>query len=536
MRTVPVLIAGGGPVGMTLAKLLAGFGIRCMLVERNPTTTRHPKMDITNARSMELFRKAGVVDALRAVAVPTANNFDVTWITTLAGHELHRFHYDSVDQWRAKILAAKDGSMPREAPMRVSQIEIEPVLATAIKAEPLVEARWGLGFESFEQDADGVTATLRHTATGEVEQVRCLYLAGCDGGASNVRRGLEIKLEGTAAVMPRFMTHFRSDDRALIQRFGQAWHYQSGFGTIIAQDDVNTWTLQSRFPPGIAPEDADPHAMLRAFAGTDFDYEILVANHWTPHLLVAERYGQGRVWLAGDAAHQYIPTGGYGMNTGIGDAMDLAWKLAAAARGWAGPNLLESIHGERHPIGLRNRAGSARHTDVRLKIGDLYLHHGEALYAPGREGDTARADCGARIAALGNGENEGWGIEYGYCYRNSPLIHGDGSEAPDDPFAYTPTTIPGVRLPSVFLDDGSALYDRLGPWFTLLAVGVAPDDGIVQAAQRLGLPLTVLAPRDPWLTDVYGQQLLLIRPDQHIAWRGTACAEPDAMLRRCLGW
>ena len=539
MQTVPVLIAGGGPVGMTLAKFLAGFGVRCMLVERNPTTTVHPKMDITNARSMELFRKAGVVQALRQVAVPSANNFDVTWITTLAGHELHRFRYDSVDQWRTRIRAVNDGSMPREAPMRVSQVEIEPVLATAIKAEPLVEARWNLGFESCEQDAEGVTATLRHTDTGALEQVRCLYLAGCDGGASNVRKSLGIRLEGTPAVMPRFMTHFRSSDRRLLQRFGQAWHYQSGFGTIIAQDDAEVWTLQSRFPPGMSPEDADPHAMLRTFAGTDFEYEILVANHWTPHLLVAESYGEGRVWLAGDAAHQYIPTGGYGMNTGIGDAMDMAWKLAAAAHGWAGPKLLPSIHAERHAIGLRNREGSRRHTDIRVEVGKLYLHYGEALQAPGPEGDAARAECGARIGALGNGENEAWGIEYGYWYDESSIIAHDGEGAPQDWFTYTPSTVPGVRLPNVFLDDGTALHDRLGRWFTLLAIGVRPSAALHAAAAKLGMPLDVLTPQEPWLRDIYGTGLLLVRPDQHIAWRGASCEDAEAaaaILRRALGW
>lgn len=532
MREVPVLVAGGGPVGMTLAKFLAGFGVRCMLVERNPTTTRHPKMDITNARSMELFRKAGVVDQLRAVGVPTANNFDVTWITNLVGHELHRFRYESPDAWRVKISAAKDGSMPREAPMRVSQVVIEPVLAAAIKAEPLVEARWNVGLESAEQDADGVTVTLRDSETGAVEQVRCQYLAGCDGGGSLVRKGLGIRLGGRAAVMPRYMTHFRSRDFPKIHPFGQAWHYQSAFGTIIAQDDDEIWTLQSRFwPENTAPENVDPNVLLREFAGRDFGYEILVANHWTPHLLVAESYGEGRIWLAGDAAHQYIPTGGYGMNTGIGDAMDLGWKLAAMVQGWGGPALLPSYHAERHPIGLRNCAASGDHTRVRGEIGAIYRDYGARLL----DDAEARAECGRRIGALRNDENECWGIEYGYWYQGSPVVCADGEDAPQEWLTYTPTTVPGVRLPNVFLDDGTALHDALGPWFTLLAVGVAPDEGLVQAARERGLPLKVLAPRDGWLQDVYGQRQMLVRPDQHVAWRGVEAKDPDAVLARVLG-
>jgi 2-polyprenyl-6-methoxyphenol hydroxylase-like FAD-dependent oxidoreductase len=376
---------------MMMAKVLARLGTRCLLVERNPTTTRHPKMDITNGRSMELFARFGLAEALRTVAVPVENNFDVAWVTRMTGHELHRFRYPSVTQWRERIRAVNDGTMPREAPMRVSQVEIEPVLQTAILAEPLVTARWGVGFEALAQDAEGVTVTLRDSETGATEQVRCDYLAGCDGGTSQVRKCLDIPLEGEARIMPRFMTHFRSEARHLLQRWGIAWHYQSAYGTIIAQDDHDTWTLQSRFPAGMDPEAADPDAMLRDFVGAEFPYQILVANHWTPHLLVAERYAAGRVFLAGDAAHQYIPTGGYGMNTGIGDAVDLGWKLAALAQGFGGPGLGASYHAERHPIGLRNRAGSRRHTGVRLEIAKVYDEAGAVLYAAGPEGDAARA-------------------------------------------------------------------------------------------------------------------------------------------------
>jgi len=523
VRHYPVVIAGGGPVGMTLAKVLAQLGTRCLLVERNPTTTRHPKMDITNARSMELFARFGLAEALRKVAVPAGNNFDVTWVTTMAGHELHRFRYPSVTEWRRRIRETNDGTMPHEAPMRVSQVEIEPVLQRAIQAEKLIEARWGIGFEDLAQDATGVTVTLRDTETGATEQVRCDYLAGCDGGTSQVRKCLDIALEGEARIMQRFMTHFQSDARDLLQRFGQAWHYQSAYGTIIAQDDRDTWTLQSRFPPGIAPESADPDAMLRAFAGTEFPYRILVANHWTPHLLVAERYAEGRVFLAGDSAHQYIPTGGYGMNTGIGDAVDLGWKLAALCQGFGGPALAASYHAERHPIGLRNREGSRRHTGVRIAVSGVYDAEGAALYEAGATGDAARARAAAKIAALGNAENECWGIEWGYAYRASPVIaHDVDAVPPDDPLTYTPTTIPGVRLPSLFLADGSAVFDRLGPWFTLLAIDAPPCAAIIAAARARGVPLTVLELRDASARAVYGPGCLLVRPDHHIAWRGTA--------------
>lgn len=502
---------------MTLARTLALFGVRCLLVERNASTTRHPKMDITNGRSMELFRRLGVADKLRAVAVPEENCFDVSWITSLAaergGRELHRFRYPSAAEKRIEIRNRNDGTQPREPAMRVSQVMIEPVLREAILHHPFVEARWSVGFEDFVQDGEGVTATLRHSETGATEQVRCDYLAGCDGGSSIVRERLGIALEGKAAVAHRYMIHFQSDARELLQAFGVAWHYQTDKGTLIAQDDKDTWTLQTRPPPDVAPNVApdaiDPNPLLDAWAGRAFPRKILVANPWFTHLLVAEGYGQGHVFLAGDAAHQYIPTGGYGMNTGIGDAIDLGWKLASAVKGIAAPGLLASYERERRPVGLRNRAASGRHTDVRIKIGELYQ----------RERDLNALARG--IAALGNAENESWGIEFGYRY--------DGVEG--DPLVYEPTTAPGARLPSTFLRDGSALYDKLGPWFTLLRFGDADPSPLIDSAPA---PLETVIVDDPALAPIYEAKLVLVRPDTHVAWRGNACPDGAAAWRRVL--
>lgn len=536
MKQVPVLIAGGGPVGMTLACELSRRGIACLLVERNPATTRHPKMDITNARSMELFRRLGVVDALRAVAVPESSNFDVSWITSLTGHELHRFRYPSVTDWRRLIADRNDGSMPCEPPMRVSQVEIEPVLQRAVQAAPMVEARWGVELEDVAQDGEGVTAILR-TADGAAEQVRCRYLAGCDGGTSRVRQCLGIRLEGQSRVQQRFLTHFRSTDTELLQRWGIAWHYQSAAGTLIAQNDKDIWTLQTRWPQETPPEDVDIAGLLRGFAGRDFSHEILVANAWTPHFVVAERYSGGRVLLAGDAAHQYVPTGGYGMNTGIGDACDLGWKLAAVLQGYGGARLLASYQRERRPVGLRNCDAARRHSEKRAEIAAVYREAGD-LTSPAA--DAARGRAGLRIGAIGNAENESFGIELGYIYADSEVICADpGADIPNDPLHYIPTTAPGVRMPSVLLAGGTPIFDRLGLWFTLVCFGAAPSNALVAAAARRGVPLDVLRIDDPATVRVYGRGLLLIRPDQHIAWRGASCDDTraaDAIVSRVAGF
>jgi 2-polyprenyl-6-methoxyphenol hydroxylase-like FAD-dependent oxidoreductase len=538
MQCVPILIAGGGPVGMTLALVLARLGVRAMLVERNPTTTQHPKMDITNVRSMELFRRLGLAQILRAVAVPEPHPFDVAWVTTMAGHELYRFRYPSVIEKRAQIASHNDGSQPLEPAMRVSQVVIEPVLKRAVEAEPLIQSRFGTAFEDLTEDANGVTAVVREIATGRTEAVRCSYLAGCDGGASRVRTCLGIRLEGRARVIQRYMVHFRSQAREVLQRWGIAWHYQSPSGTLIAQDDVDHWTLQTRPNPGDDPDRVEPGALLAQFMGRSIPCDILVANPWTPHLLLAETYRQGRVLLVGDAAHQYIPTGGYGMNTGIGDAVDLGWKLAALACGFGGPGLLEAYDAERRPVGLRNRQASGTHTEVRMAIAQAYAVAGGPLDAPSHEAERRRAALASRIAAFGNAENESFGIELGYAYPRSPIVCCEtDAEISNHPLRYVPTTAPGARLPSVLLADGSALFDRLGPWFTLLGLGAAPDADLVAAADRLGMPLEVVRIDQPGLETIYRAPQLLVRPDQHVAWRGRAAgAEAGAIIARCLGW
>ncbi len=532
----PVLIAGGGPVGMTLALQLARCGVRSTLVERNATTTRHPKMDITNARSMELFRRLGLEPALRAAAVPEDNNFDVSWVDTMMGHELHRFRYPSVTETRAFIRAHNDGTQPVTPPMRVSQVKIEPVLKAALDATPEVTVRFATAFEDLTQDAGAVTAVIRDAESGATETIRSRYLAGCDGAGSIARKCLGIGMSGESQIVQRFTTYFRS--RApLLRRWGPAWHYQSPLGTLIAQNDDDLWSLNSRFPEDWDFANTDASALLVRFLGSQIEHEVLVANRWTPHLLVADAYLHGRVLLAGDAAHQYIPTGGYGMNTGIGDACDLGWKLAAVLRGLAGPALLASYDAERRAVGLRNRGGSGAHMQMRRDIFALYRD--ARIYDGGPVSDGVRETVGRGIAAIGNPENESTGIEYGYHYADSPIICTDPAERPpDDTLRYRPSTVPGVRLPNVYLKNGVALHDELGTWFTLLCIDAPPNRAWTEAAARVGVPLTVLQ-LDAGLAGVYGRGALLVRPDQHIAWRGDADvdgAEAQRVLLTALGF
>lgn len=539
MNKAPVLIVGGGPVGMAVALDLAHRDVHCILVERNATTTSHPKMDITNGRSMELFRRVGLIEALRKVAVPEDHPFDVSWITSLAGYELHRFKYGSVIEQRATILELNDGTQSREPGMRVSQVEIEPVLKQAIDEHSKVDVRFGVEFRSMENEGDVVVATVHDHDQDRTYRIACSFLIGCDGGGSRVRECMGVTLSGESRIMPRFMTHFRSNERRLMQRWGIAWHYQSNLGTLIAQNDKDVWTLHSRFPLNQPPGTVDPSVLLTRFAGRSFDHQVLVANRWSPHLLIADEYVRGRVLLAGDAAHQYIPTGGYGMNTGIGDAFDLSWKIAAVVKGFGGPALVNSYGEERRPVGLRNRVASARHNAARLQIASFYEKAGEQW-----SDDAVRAEVTKSIRSIGNAENEARGIEFGYVYLGSSIVASelvsDAGDDSDDSFvSYQPTTMPGARLPSVFLSNGTALYDLLGAWFTLLVFGQADAAPFIEAARRIGVPLDVVHVSESRLGQIYGAKLILVRPDQHIAWRGNAAGETDAaaaVVRRSLGW
>ncbi len=536
VEEVPVLIAGGGPVGMTLALNLARYGIRSMLVERNPETTRHPKMDLTNGRSMELFHRLGIDEKLRDAGVPRENAFDILWITNMVGHDLHRFHYPSAAEKTRIIREENDGSHGAQAPLRVSQIQIEPVLKAAIDENPLIDVRFNHRFEGFvENGADGVIAQIVHSDTEEVTEVRSRFLAGCDGGGSRVRRRLGIELEGEENVAGAYMVHFRTDDRALLQRWGPIYHLQNGGGTIIAQNDRDIYTLQAWLLPGMDPDQMTPEGVLEGWVGTHFDYEILQANPWFAHFVVAEKYRENSTLLAGDSAHQFIPTGGYGMNSGIADSAALSWVLAARILGWGGERLLDAYDLERRPTAWWHLEASRRHMGVRIQISQIYAEAGDLL-GDGPEAEDRRADVARKIQELGNAENESWGVEYGYRYDQSPVIAHEPNAPEIDPLTYAPTTWPGSRLPHVFLKDGTALFDKLGLFFTLVVVDDADTAPLERAASDLGVPLDVLKLRQPELSAIYERNLLLVRPDQHVAWRGDELpADPRALLELVVG-
>ncbi|MEM7282659.1 MAG: FAD-dependent monooxygenase, partial [Pseudomonadota bacterium] len=548
MVETPVLIAGGGPVGLVLAHELDYQGVNAILVERNPSTTRHPKMDITNGRSMEIFHRLGVDNMLRDVAVPGDHPVSVIWCNNMVGDELARFDYPSVDEARKKLTENNDGTMALEPGMRVSQVLLEPVLKDNLeKNSEHIQLMFGWALESVTQDSNGVLATIKSTDSGETREIKCQYLAGCDGAGSIARRELGIPINtitpndfasskdhrsdfldsargeppaDAPAIDPMFMIHWESNDLELFERFGIAWHIQSPLRwSIISQNDKDTWTVHTPIPMFPWIENVDPKEALFKLFGCEFDCNVLVANPWYPRLGLADNYGAGRVWLAGDSVHQVIPTGGYGMNTGVGDAMALGWVLAANVNGWGGPELLKAYEVERRHVGARNRLASARHAAVRGKI--RMETTTDSLLEQSPQADEDRRRLGAFIQDAGNLENEAWGIEWGYRYDESPVICHETGEPPAYEWEYyEPTTWPGGRPPNLFLDDGQPLFDLFGHGFTLLNFSDTSCQSLTSAAEDVGLPLKVINIADRKAADLYERNLVLVRPDQHVAWRG----------------
>jgi 2-polyprenyl-6-methoxyphenol hydroxylase-like FAD-dependent oxidoreductase len=535
-----VLISGAGPVGMILALELSLHGVRSTLVEQAPQTTTFPKMDLTNARSMELLDRLGLAEEIRRVGVAPQHSFDVVFCTSMAGYEVGRWQYPSVDEMRQWIEVTNDGTAPAQPWQRVTQIEVEKLLMKRCLADPNVEVLRPWKVTSVAQDGDGVRATIISPVGGADHELTADYLVGCDGAGSVVRRAMGLTMEGERGVITFCQVHFKSRDLATLHAHGQYWHaffVGGGVGAIIAQDEIDTWTLQtSAITDGVDTADIDKQQLLDKVCGRHLEIdEVLQSSVWKANVLVVDRYRVGRLFVAGDAAHEVIPTGGYGLNSGVADAVNLGWKLAAVVKGYGGDELLDSYDAERRPVAVLGRDWSFRHLGIHVQAQELADQ--ALVHAQGPEADAHRAELVEYFSA-NTGEHGSWGVEMGYRYDGSPVVVSDGTEAPEfDGSVYLPTTLPGSRAPHVRLADGSSLLSAYRDGFTLVSfagAGAAAD--MVEAAAAEGVPLEVLAVDDTNARRLYEQDFVLVRPDGHVAWRGSSMPDdPRALLRRVTG-
>lgn len=540
LRT-PVLVAGAGPVGAVLGLELARLGISSTVVERRETMAPNPKCITTNARTMEFLRRLGLADTIRAAGLPDDHPTDVVYMTTLAGYELTRYVMPSRDELGDPDLPAVDAGWPTPEPQhRVSQLFAEPILHDALRESPAVDFLEGAELVAFEQSEDGVHCVVRD-ADGRERAIHADFLVGADGAGSFVRKSIGARLTGipeVARVVTVFVRAARITELAAKARLGFMYRFVGGEAPIsmAAIDGQDRWICHIVLPPGADDASFDHERAMFAAIGEEFDYELLNREVWIGRAMVADRFRDGRVFLAGDAAHIWIPMGGFGMNAGIADSVGLAWMLHGALAGWLTEDALDAYVVERASIGTIVASHAAKITRD-LQAIEIPASLGEDT----EEAAAQRADIGHRIRTVNLAEFTSVGLQLGYAYADSPVICYDGAPLPEVALDhYEESSRPGVRAPHVWLSDGSSLYDKLGAGFTLLRLGpdapAATDFENEAAARRV--PLTTLHVVEPEAVAKYGEALVLVRPDQHVAWRSSTAptaAEAAAIWDRLTG-
>ncbi len=525
MEEFPVLIAGAGPVGLTLAADLAWRGVKSIVVDPQVEINAHPRAISIGVRSMEHFRRLGLDQQVIDAGVPRGQALDVVYVTRLLGKEIFRFRIPSIAELQADR-AGLARTIPEVAASPyyktwTAQAPLERVLRRHVEADPHVELRLGWRLVSFAENGAGVSALIRDEASGKEVALTVKYLVGCDGAKSAVRAGLGFQYEGKGTLGAALGLHFRApqlrkalgDDRGVMY-----WPLAPGCGgTMYMIDGGDEWVFNRYFAPGEEARIDDPAGLVRNAIGGDIKVDLISALDWQPRQLVAQSYGTGRVFLAGDACHLFVPTGGLGMNTGIGDAADLAWKIEATLVGWGGPRLLTSYDAERRPLGVQNTLEAA---DNYARSGDIFAAV-QSIEDEGPGGERARRAIADALPPKIK-HFAPIGVHLGYRYEGSPIVVPDGTGEPKREAAhYAPTSRPGHRAPHVWLDDGRSILDLFGRGFVLLCFDQQADVAeFARAARKAAMPVKVEAIQNAEAALVYERRFVLVRPDGHVAWRG----------------
>ena len=529
-----ILIVGAGPVGLVLAMDLASRGVASVIIEeRSVVVPADPKCNTTSARSMEQLRRLGCHEEYRKCGLPDDFANDVAWSTSVTGHELGRLNLPSSGKRWLDDNSAFDGGWPSvERPHRASQMYLERVLREHVKTYgPLIDLRFSTKLVDVKQDDNGQNiAEIENFETSEKYTIKARFVVGCDGGRSQVRRSLDIEMVGGFtglhkmwSVLVKSPDMYEKTKSVDGRKIWMNWIFnKDSFGSIVAINGTDNWLFHSKVPEGLDHDEYDYNVALKNMVGEDFEYEVLQAAKWQLNRVVADTYKKGSAFLAGDACHAWPPWAGFGMNSGIEDAIGLGWQLAAVIKGWASEDILVAYDVERRSIGEQISQAAEGMARSQKDIG-LAPEVIEKISEDNEEGALTRKKVGDALVRVDSQQFNPIGLNFGLYYTESPIICFDGGEPPEFKInRYVPSTVPSCRAPHFFLNDGMSLFDKFGEGYTLVSRDQDIDlSSFEQSASACGMPLEIVdISTQPKAYELYDHKLVLIRPDYRIAWRG----------------